>query len=309
MRNAFADEVTKLAQEDPRVVLLVGDIGNRLFDNLRAASPERFLNCGVAEANMIGMAAGMAASGMRPVAYTITPFITTRVFEQIRVDLCYQNVPVVVVGTGSGLSYASLGATHHSLEDIAIFRTLPNMAVLAPCDATEVRLALRAALQRDKPTYIRIGKKGEAAVHTQRPDFQIGKGIVLRDGHDVALIATGVMVWSAITTAELLAADGVSARVISMHSIKPLDEELVADCLGRFKVVATVEEHGRIGGLGGAVAEFLADQPPQKARLCRFGTADNFMKTAGETECARELFHLTPEHMAKAVLDKLAACG
>ena len=306
MRNAFADEVTRLAQEDPRVVLLSGDIGNRLFDNLRAAAPDRFLNCGVAEANMAGMAAGMAASGLRPVAYTITPFITYRVFEQIRVDVCYHNVPVVVVGTGSGLSYAGLGATHHSLEDTAILRTLPNMAVLAPCDATEARLALRAALERDGPTYIRIGKKGEPAVHAAPPEFRIGKGIELRAGEEAAILAAGVMVPTAMTAAELLAVDGVSARVVSMHSVKPLDEELLADCFERFRVVATVEEHGRIGGFGGAVAEWLADQRPRKARLCRFGTPDSFMKTAGETEYAREIFHLTAEHIAETVLDTLA---
>jgi len=169
MRNAFADEITKLADEDKRVVLLSGDIGNRLFDPLKERAPDRFHNCGIAEANMMTVAAGMAICGLRPVAYTITPFITARCLEQIRVDVCYQRMPVIIVGTGSGLSYASLNATHHSCEDIASLRVLPNMTVLCPGDPLEVRLALRAAVKHDGPVYIRIGKKGEPAIHKVRP--------------------------------------------------------------------------------------------------------------------------------------------
>src|SRR2546430_5284860 len=164
MRNAFATEITSLASEDERLVLLSGDIGNKLFDGYKEKFPERFFNCGVAEANMMGMAAGMALSGMRPITYTITPFTTTRCFEQIRVDVCYHNVPVIIVGVGGGLSYASLGATHHSCEDIALLRMLPNMTVICPGDAIEVRGALRAALRHDGPVYIRLGKKGEPIV-------------------------------------------------------------------------------------------------------------------------------------------------
>ena len=145
MRNAFADEITRLGTNDQRVVLLSGDIGNRLFDKFKEQSNGRFLNCSVAEANMMGMAAGMALCGLKPVVYTITPFTTTRCFEQIRVDVCYHEAPVIIVGTGAGLSYAQLGPTHHSVEDIAILRTLPGMTVLCPCDKFELRGALRAA--------------------------------------------------------------------------------------------------------------------------------------------------------------------
>src|SRR5438552_5228383 len=159
MRNAFADEVTKLAQGDSRLVLLSGDIGNRLFDKFKAHCPSRFYNCGVAEANMVGVAAGMAMSGLRPVCYTITPFITYRCMEQIRIDVCYHHVPVVIVGTGSGLSYASLGSTHHSCEEMGMLRLLPGLSVVAPADEVEVRGALEAALASKDPCYIRIGKK------------------------------------------------------------------------------------------------------------------------------------------------------
>src|SRR6266403_2630399 len=156
MRNAFAKEITKMAQEDSRVVLLSGDIGNRLFDDFKAKSPDRFYNCGVAESNMVGVAAGMAMSGLRPVCYTITNFITYRCIEQIRVDVCYHHVPVIIVGTGSGLSYASLGGTHHSCEEMGMLRRLPGLRVLAPADAMEVRGALRAALGQLNPVYMRI---------------------------------------------------------------------------------------------------------------------------------------------------------
>ena len=178
MRNAFAHEVTSLAKTDPRLILLSGDIGNILFDKFKEVDPVRFYNCGVAEANMMGVAAGMALSGLRPVVYTITPFTTTRCFEQIRVDVCYHKAPVIIVGTGSGLSYAELGPTHHSLEDLAILRTLPGMRVVAPCDTMELRLALRAALKQSNPVYIRIGKKGEPAIHKHEPVFDFGTAIV-----------------------------------------------------------------------------------------------------------------------------------
>src|SRR5262249_37748072 len=155
MRSAFADEVTKIAIEDERVVLLSGDIGNNLFDRFKVANNGRFFNCGVAEANMIGVAAGLALNGLRPIVYTITPFTTTRCLEQIRDDVCYHAVPVIIVGTGAGLSYAELGPTHHSCEDIAILRSLPGMTVLCPCDSVEVRLMLRESLKQDGPIYMR----------------------------------------------------------------------------------------------------------------------------------------------------------
>jgi transketolase len=304
MRNAFADQITKLAREDERVVLLSGDIGNKLFDNFKKVDERRFYNCGVAEANMMGVAAGMALSGLRPVVYTITPFTTTRCFEQIRVDACYHKAPVIIVGTGSGLSYAELGPTHHSLEDMAILRTLPGMRVMAPCDATELRLALGAALKEDGPVYIRIGKKGEPAIHPQPPELCIGKAIVVRKGSDVALLAAGTIMSEALAAADLLQAQGVSAEVVSFHTIKPLDVAYLAAAGKRFKLLATVEEHGLIGGLGSAVAEWRA-AVHQDTRLMCFGTPDEFMHEVGSQEYARKKFGLTPDNIAACVLSTL----
>lgn len=306
MRNAFADELTSIARENDELILLSGDIGNKLFDKFKQVDARRFFNCGVAEANMMGVAAGMALSGLRPVIYTITPFTTTRCFEQIRVDACYHKAPVVIVGTGSGLSYAELGPTHHSLEDLAIMRTLPGMRVVAPCDSVELRLALRAALQEDGPVYIRIGKKGEPAIHPQPPEFKIGKGIVVRSGSDVALIVAGTIMPEALKAAAELEAQGISTEVVSFHSVKPLDQAYLDSTCGRLRLIATIEEHSRIGGLGGAVAEWGAprrDAPPQIS----FGADDEFMHEVGSQEYARGKFGLTSTQIAAKVVAALGA--
>ena len=306
MRNAFAKQITQLAHEDDRIVLLSGDIGNRLFDDIKAKCPGRFLNCGVAEANMIGMAAGMAMSGLRPVCYTITPFITYRCMEQIRIDVCYHHVPVVIVGTGAGLSYASLGATHHSCEEMGMLRLLPGLSVIAPADEWEVRASIKAAIKSPNPVYIRIGKKGEPVLHKAEPTFEIGKAITMRDGSDVCLLSAGTVLSEVLHAADLLAKAGVSAKVVSFHTIKPLDEQTLREAFSKFKIVATFEEHSVLGGLGGAVAEWLADHPASKAKLLRFGTPDEFLHETAEQEHAREKFGLTPEPICQRIQKALA---
>lgn len=302
MRNAFADELTALGAEDPRLVLLAGDIGNRLFDRFKAAHPGRFFNCGVAEANMTGVAAGMAMSGLRPFTYSITPFVTTRCLEQIRVDVCYHELPVVIVAVGAGLSYAGLGPTHHACEDISFLRSIPNMTVVCPGDAWEVRAALRAALAHDGPVYLRMGKKGEPLVHDGVPaDFEIGRAIVLADGEDLCLLSTGTMLPEVMEAARLLAETGLSARVVSFHTVKPLDEEHISEAFSGFSLVVTVEEHSLIGGLGAAVSEWLADRPPEPGRLLRIGTPDVFFKRSGEQSYAREQLGLSGHQIAERV--------
>ena len=293
--------MTRLAAIDKRVVVLSGDIGNKLFDKLKAVDESRFYNCGIAEANMMGVAAGMAMSGLRPFVYTITPFTTTRCFEQIRVDVCYHNAPVVIVGTGSGLSYSELGPTHHSLEDIAILRTLPGMRVVAPCDASELRQVLHAVLKDDSPTYIRIGKKGEADIHKSPPDLRLGKVIVVRPGTDVALLCAGNMMAETLKAADVLAAEGVSAEVVSFHTVKPLDSDYLRQAMERFKLLVTVEEHSRIGGLGSAVAEWRMSQPKDVAQMS-FGTDDVFMHEVGTQAYARNKYGLTAENIAARTL-------
>ena len=301
MRNAFADEITVLAERDPRIVLLSGDIGNRLFNDFKDRYPNRFYNTGVAEADMIGIAAGLAVGGMRPVVYTIASFAIYRAYEQIRVDLCYPNLPVVIVGVGSGLGYASNGPTHHSCEDIAVLRALPNMTVLAPADAWELRSLLDAALQLAGPTYMRIGKKGEPLVHETRPHLQIGQAIELRTGTDIVILAAGTLLPQALQVANQIESTGLKASVYSMHTIKPLDERLLEQLFGKFKLVVTMEEHSRIGGLGGAVAEWKADHFDANARLLRLGTPDQILHHSGEQEHAMEMSGLTVERMTSDI--------
>ncbi|MDA1049979.1 MAG: transketolase [Planctomycetota bacterium] len=302
MRNAFAKELTALGEQDERIVLLSGDIGNRMFDDFKSRCPGRFFNCGIAEGNMMSMAAGLAMSGMRPVVYTIVPFVTTRCLEQIRVDVCYHRVPVIIVGVGGGLAYASLGATHHSCEDIGFLRLLPNMTVVCPADSAETRGAFRAALECEHGVYIRLGKKGEPDVHRQDPTFKLGKAILMRDGRDVTLISTGNMLPTTIEAADLLAASSVSARVISMHTVKPLDEETLAEAFASTSLVVTIEEHSVIGGLGGAVAEWQSEHTSGGGRLLRIGTPDHFLHEAGNQRHARRVLHLDAESIAARIL-------
>lgn len=304
MRNSFASELTALAAKDERIFLLYGDIGNRLFDDYKALFPERLMNCGVAEANMVSMAAGMALCELRPVTYTIASFMTTRCLEQIRIDVCYQNLPVIIVGVGAGLSYALDGGTHHSCEDIAYMRILPNMTVVCPGDAWEVRLALKAALKQKGPVYIRLGKRGEPIVHQRAPDFIIGKGIIVHKGNDVCLLSTGNILPVVIKASEKLDKDGISAQVVSFHTVKPMDEVLLSEVFSKFTLVVTVEEHSVLGGFGSSVAEWLSDQPSQKAHLLRLGTADKFLYEAGEQNYARQHFGLTSESIATETLKR-----
>lgn len=306
MRNAFADEILALARQDPRVVLLSADIGNRLFDKLKAEFPDRFYNCGVAEANMIGVAAGMAQSGLRPFCYTITPFITYRCMEQIRVDLCYHDLPVTVVGTGSGLSYANLGGTHHSCEEMGMLRLLPGLTVAAPADGPELRALLRESLRQEGPVYFRIGKKGEPQVHPAVPALKLGQSLAIREGSEVCILSIGTVLPLAVETAELLAARGISARVVSFHTLKPLDKLALMESFTRFKLVATLEEHSRLGGLGGSVAEWLSEQSSLKGRLVRFGTPDEFLHLTCEQEEARAHYGLTATGLAQQLSERLS---
>lgn len=303
MRNAFADELTAIASSDARIQLLSGDIGNRLFNEFQENCPGRFFNCGVAEANMISVGAGMCLSGLRAVAYTITTFITSRCFEQIKLDVCYNDAPLIIVGVGSGLAYASLGPTHHSFEDIAILRTLPGLTVLAPCDAFELRAALRAAMHHNGPVYIRIGKKGEPAIHSTIPEFTIGKGSILRPGKEACIVATGPILHEALATAEALAAEGIHVEVVHFPTIKPLDEDLLRDLLLRHRLVMTLEESSLAGGFGSAVAECATDLGmfQQGIRLLRAGIPDHFIHEAGEQEYARKLCGLTAPQLTARI--------
>jgi len=296
MRNAFADEITKISENDKRLVLLSGDIGNRLFDEFREKNNDRFVNCGIAEANMMSMAAGIAMCGLRPIVYTITPFTTTRCLEQIKIGACYHNNPVTIVGTGSGLSYAQLGPTHHSCEDVAILRSLPHMTIFCPADPEEMRLGLREALKSSSPTYIRLGKKGEPNLYEgENLNLRLGKSITMRTGDDVCLISSGTILSNVIKASEQLNKIGISTQVENFHTIKPLDTCKLSKLFCTFKHIGVIEEHFQIGGLFSAIAEWKANYNIEGARIKSFGIPDAFLHEVGTQDFARNKFNLSIE--------------
>jgi len=287
MRNAFARAVTRLAADRPELVLLAGDIGNRLFDEYKEKYPERFYNCGVAEAGMTGVAGGLASTGLHPITYTITPFNTVRCLEQIRLDICYPNFPAIVVGTGAGLSYSGLGATHHSMEDIGLMRMLPNMHVVCPGDPLEVELALEAAIALKRPVYLRLGKKGEPQVHSSQPAFEIGKGIQLREGETLAILGVGNMLPVAVEVADRMTDSGIIPTLISLHTVKPLDDELLEKIFSEYQRIAVIEEHGLAGGAGSAILEWANARQLDSSKVSRFGAEDAFLTGYGDQKNAR----------------------
>jgi len=304
MRNAFVRSLATAARADPRLVLLTGDLGYKIFDSFAAEFPGRFINVGVAEANLIGVSAGLALGGLRPFAYSIAPFATLRCLEQIRNDVCYHNLPVTIVGVGGGYSYGHNGPTHHALEDIAVMRVLPGITVVCPGDPLETELAVAAAAAYGKPVYLRLGRAGDPLVHSSPPHFRIGQAITLSDGRDCTLISTGGILPVAVAAAEQLKRAGISCRVVSMHTVKPLDDACLRKCSDETAALFTVEEHSGIGGFGSAIAEWsVANDHP--APRFSFAAEDCFASVSGSQDYLRARNRLTADHIAAAIAAKL----
>lgn len=306
MRIAFVNTLFEAAKKDKRITLLTADLGFSVFEEFMEKLPRQYLNVGVAEQNMTGVAAGMAMQGKVPVIYSIVPFVTMRNFEQLRDDICYQGLNVKVVGVGSGFSYGPYGHTHHGLEDIGIVRTIPGITVFAPGDPVETKLVTRAALSIKGPVYIRLGKAGEPKIHSKLPKFSMGKGIVIRQGGDVILFSCGTMLPTAMQVSDILKRK-YSVGVVSIHTIKPLDESLIIKLSKRARAIFTIEEHAKIGGLGSAIAEVLAEQSISTI-FKRFGTPDRFTKVSGLQEYMREANGLLPDQIASEI-DKVIKSG
>lgn len=292
MRQAFIDTLSSLAKEDKKIFLLNGDLGFSVLEKFNEAFPERSLNMGVAEANMVGVAAGLAMSGKKVFVYSIIPFVTSRVYEQIRDDVALQKANVKIVGVGSGFTYGQLGPTHHSILDIAIMRALPNMTVICPGDPFETEELTRALAGIDGPAYLRIGNKGEPKVHDKKVVLKIGKGVIVKDGNDCALFATGNMLTVALGVSKRLEDLGIKARVISMHTIKPLDKNIIVRATKETPAIFTVEEHSVIGGLGSAVAEVIAEGK-EKVFFKRLGIKDIFTTISGTQDFLRNYHNLS----------------
>jgi transketolase len=306
MRNAFLETLFQLAGEDERITFITGDLGFRVVEKFMEERPRQFLNAGVAEQNMTSMAAGMALEGRIVFTYSIANFPTLRCLEQVRNDICYHDANVKVVSVGGGFAYGSLGATHHALEDLAVMRAMPGMAVVAPGDPVETRAATRAVAAHPGPCYLRLGKAGEPVVHEGTIEFQLGKAIRFRDGSDLTLITTGGMLRTAARAAERLAQDGIQTRVLSMHTLKPLDADALRAAATETGVVVTLEEHSVIGGLGGAVAEFLAEAHDLRVPFARFGMPSMFSPHMGTQEYMLAQHGLDAESVADALKAMLA---
>lgn len=259
MRTAYIDTLYDLASRDKRVYALISDNGAIVYDKYKRDLESQYLNLGISEANMLGMAAGMASCGKIPFAYTIGAFLAYRAFEFIRNDICLQKQNVKIVGTGAGETYSALGPTHHSTEDLGGLRALPNLVILCPASPLEVKKATIAAYEYEGPVYLRLGTNKEPEIYADDYSFEIGKGVTLKLGNDLTLISTGSIVNDVLEVAKRLQNDGIQARVINIHTIKPIDREIIVRAVEETGKIITIEDHNVMGGLGSAVAEIIAE--------------------------------------------------
>jgi transketolase len=309
MRNRFAEEANKLARTFDDVVLLYGDIGNRLFDNFKKEHPGRSFNCGVAEANMVGVSAGLAKTGFTPIVYTINTFLYLRAFEQIKLDICYPEVPVILVGTGSGLSYSELGSTHHSLEDLGVLRQLPNIQIFAPTCPSELAEILFFAYLSKKPTYIRIGKKGEGEVkkvHSLTDDKRYFGPFVasMHDTCDSVVISCGTISENVEKAIENLTSSGVKVDHLIQPQISPINLEATDYVVAKYKKIITVEEHNSVGALSAIYSTFISSGSNQNI-LHAISIPSTFHVGLGSLEEARESFGLDVKSLEKKIASLL----
>lgn len=286
MRTAYINALSDLAAQDRNVIAMISDNGAIVYDDYRARFPKQYINSGIAESCMIAMAAGLASRGKIPFAYTIGAFLAYRALEFIRNDVCMQKQNVKIVGTGAGFAYPALGPTHHVTEDIPMLRALPNLLLLSPASPCEVQKCVRAAYEHEGPVYLRLGTNRESEVYEGDYDFQVGRGVVLRDGTDVTLISTGSIVYDVLQVADELKKQLISVRVVNIHTLKPFDREIIIESAQKTKAILTIEEHSIYGGLGSIVAETIAEEG-LGARFQRIGLHD-FAKGYGTHDEVKE---------------------
>lgn len=284
MRTAYIDTLHNLSAQNSNIMCLISDNGAIVYDKYREDFPEQFVNCGIAEANMLGMAAGLSSCGRIPFVYTIGPFLVMRVFEQVRNDLCLQKANVKLVAIGGGFVYSNLGPTHHTIEDYAVLRVLPGMTIFSPADEYEVQQATKAAVEIDGPVYMRLGRNKVPRIHNGEDfGFVPGKGIIMREGTDLTLVATGLAVHDALLAADILSNSGINTAVLNIHTVKPLDNDLILSHAEKTGRVLVVEHHSTIGGLGSAVCELVAEKG-LPTKVLRLGVPGVFVDKYGEYE-------------------------
>ncbi|OGN01581.1 MAG: hypothetical protein A3I26_00445 [Candidatus Yanofskybacteria bacterium RIFCSPLOWO2_02_FULL_43_10] len=303
MRFEVVKTIYKAACSDSKVVFLTGDLGHAHLDDFRKNLPGQYYNIGIAEQNMIGIAAGLALSGHRVFVYSIAPFVTLRCLEQIKVDVCYQNVGVVVVGVAAGYAYSTCGCTHHAIEDVAAMKALPNMQIYSPSNSLEARLVTEYLIKTSHPAYLRIGKGGELSAEKEY-GLEIGKGLVVKPGNDITIFATGTIVNEAVAASNILEQHGVSAEVINIHTIKPLDKELVEKSAQTRDAVFVLEEHNIIGGLGESIARIICECNGNKKPIFKcLGVPDEYNHRAGSHQYMLGCYGLNAEAIARQIVE------
>jgi transketolase len=303
-RDAYGKTLVSLGAKNDNVVVLDADLSKSTKTHgFKVEYPERFFNMGIAEANMMGVAAGLAAAGKVPFASTFAVFAAGRAFEIIRNSICYPKLNVKICATHAGITVGEDGASHQAIEDLAIMRALPNMTVLCPADGISAAKLVEAAAEFNGPVYVRLGRSGIPVLYKEDQTFEIGKGIELAEGNDVTIVATGIMVAEALAAREELAKDGISARVIDIHTIKPMDQDILVKAAKETKAIITAEEHNIVGGLGSAVAEVVAETVPVK--VLRVGVEDTFGESGKPAELL-EKYELTAAKIVKKVKEALA---
>ncbi|EQB89388.1 transketolase [Clostridium sp. BL8] len=299
-REAYGKALARIGQENENIVVLDADLSKSTKTaDFKKVCPDRFINMGIAEGNMMTVAAGLAACGKIPFASTFAMFAAGRAFEQIRNSICYPKLNVKVCATHAGITVGEDGASHQSVEDIALMRSIPNMVVISPSDAVEAEAAIEAIVKYNGPCYVRLGRSGVPVINDNEGyKFEIGKGVTLREGKDVAIVATGIMVDAALEASNLLAEEGIKAKVINIHTIKPIDEELIIKAARETGLIVTAEEHSVIGGLGSAVAETVTSLHP--VPVLKVGIKDTFGESGKPAELLKA-YGLTAEDIVKAV--------
>jgi len=298
MRNAYLSALYGLAKKEKRILALVADNGAVVYDKYREDFPDQFLNFGISEANMVSVAAGLASCGRIPFAYTISCFITMRAFEQVRNDVCLQRMNVKLVGIGAGFVYSNLGPTHHTTKDMALMRTLPNMTIFSPCDQLESKKVTNAAAEIDGPAYLRLSTGGSPDIYEADYDFKVGRGVILNEGKDLTIIATGGILHEVLKAVKELEEKKISVRLINIHTIKPIDEEIILKAASETEAILTVEEHSILGGLGSAVAEILAENK-MPVNFKRLGLRGVFASGYGSYQDMKEMNGLSKTDIVK----------
>lgn len=296
MRKKYGEFIYCAMRENSDIISVVVDSGTEELDKIREEFPERLIECGIAEANAVGVAAGLASCGAIPILYGMATFLVYRGFEFIRDDVCLQNMNVKIVGSGGGVGYNNLGPTHHSTEDLGILRCLPNLTILSPASPLEVAPIMRVAIALKGPVYIRFGKAFEEEIYTKEPEVAINHALTIRDGRDVALLCTGSVISDAIDAAQELEKKGIHARVININCLKPVDEKIIIKAAKETRGIITIEEHNVIGGLGTIVSEVLSKYR-KSTILIKIGFQDTFCMDYGWRQDLRKMYGISKEEI------------